>query len=94
MSKTDRTIKIILLDHNSKRTRITLKFNVYNTDMTYLNALKKLTKILTNICKYIDVPIIRLPMVLFESGLYSEQLSLMRPICIKNGISVLKKWSF
>ena len=38
-----------------------------------------------------EVPIIRPPMVLVESGLNNEQVSLMRPIYIENCISVLKQ---
>ena len=41
--------------------------------------------------KYSEVWIIRPPMVLDESGLNSEKVSLMRLICIENCISVLKQ---
>ena len=40
---------------------------------------------------YSKVPIIQPPMVLVESGLYSKQVSLMRPIYIKNSILVVKQ---
>ena len=39
---------------------------------------------------YSIMPIIRPPMVLVESCLNSEQVSLMRPVYIENSISVLK----
>ena len=41
--------------------------------------------------KYREIPIIRPPMVLIESGINNEQVSLMRPICTENCISVLKQ---
>ena len=45
--------------------------------------------------KYSKVPIIRPPMVLVENGLNSDQVSLMRPICIfslKAAFRYLNKW--
>ena len=33
--------------------------------------------------RYSEVPIVRPPMVLVENGLNSEQVSLMRPICVE-----------
>ena len=41
-----------------------------------------------------EIPLNRPPMVLIESGLNSELVSLMRHICIKNCISLLKQVVF
>ena len=38
-----------------------------------------------------EVPIIRPPMVHVESGLYSEQVSLIRPIYIEKSVLVLTR---
>ena len=46
--------------------------------------------------RYSEVLIIRLPMVLVNNGLNSEQVSLMKPICIfalKTAIWYRSKWS-
>ena len=44
--------------------------------------------------KYSEVPIIRPPMILVESGLNDEQVLLMKPIYIEKCILVLKNdWS-
>ena len=40
---------------------------------------------------YSEVPLITPPMVVVESGLNSEQVSSMKPICIENCILVLKQ---
>ena len=43
------------------------------------------------LCLYSEVPIIRPPMILVESGLNGEQVSLMKPIYIETCILVLKQ---
>ena len=41
--------------------------------------------------QYSEVPVIRPPLVLVESGLNSDQVSLMRPVYIEKCILVLKE---